>query len=41
MRNIVGSFVEVKDQTVAVVQSIHHTPDELLFEYLLLADALK
>jgi ribose-phosphate pyrophosphokinase len=32
---------EVKDQTVAVVQSIHHTPDELLFEYLLLADALK
>jgi ribose-phosphate pyrophosphokinase len=32
---------EVKDQTVAVVQSIHHTPDELLFEYLLLTDALK
>ena len=32
---------EVKDQTVAVIQSIHHTPDELLFEYLLLTDALK
>jgi ribose-phosphate pyrophosphokinase len=32
---------EVKDQTVAVIQSVHHTPDELLFEYLLLTDALK
>ncbi len=32
---------EVNGQTVAVVQSIHHTPDELLFEYLLMADALK
>ena len=32
---------DVKGQSVAVIQSIHHTPDELLFEYLLLADALK
>jgi ribose-phosphate pyrophosphokinase len=32
---------EVKGQNVAVIQSIHHTPDELLFEYLLLTDALK
>jgi ribose-phosphate pyrophosphokinase len=32
---------EVKDCSVAVIQSIHHTPDELLFEYLLLTDALK
>ncbi|HUK29016.1 MAG TPA: ribose-phosphate diphosphokinase [Candidatus Acidoferrales bacterium] len=32
---------DVKGQNVAVIQSIHHTPDELLFEYLLLADALK
>jgi ribose-phosphate pyrophosphokinase len=32
---------DVKDQKVAVIQSIHHTPDELLFEYLLLVDTLK
>jgi ribose-phosphate pyrophosphokinase len=32
---------DVQGQNVAVVQSIHHTPDELLFEYLLLADTLK
>ena len=32
---------DVKGEKVAVIQSIHHTPDELLFEYLLLADALK
>jgi ribose-phosphate pyrophosphokinase len=32
---------DVKGQSVVVIQSIHHTPDELLFEYLLLADALK
>jgi ribose-phosphate pyrophosphokinase len=32
---------DVKGQEVAVVQSIHHTPDELLFEYLLIADTLK
>ena len=32
---------DVKGQVVAVIQSIHHTPDEMLFEYLLLADALK
>ena len=32
---------DVQGQTVAVIQSIHHTPDELLFEYLLLADTVK
>jgi ribose-phosphate pyrophosphokinase len=32
---------DVKGHSVAVIQSIHHTPDEMLFEYLLLADALK
>jgi len=32
---------DVHGQDVAVIQSIHHTPDELLFEYLLLADTLK
>jgi ribose-phosphate pyrophosphokinase len=32
---------DVKGRSVAVIQSIHHTPDELLFEYLLLADTLK
>jgi ribose-phosphate pyrophosphokinase len=32
---------DVKGQNVTVIQSIHHTPDELLFEYLLLTDALK
>lgn len=31
----------VKNENVVVVQSIHHTPDELLFEYLLLVDTLK
>lgn len=34
-------LVEVKNQDVAVIESIHHTPDELLFEYLLLVDTLK
>jgi len=34
-------LTDVKDKNVAVIQSIHHTPDELLFEYLLLTDALK
>jgi ribose-phosphate pyrophosphokinase len=32
---------EVEGENVAVIQSIHHSPDELLFEYLLLADTLK
>ena len=32
---------DVNGRSVAVIQSIHHTPDELLFEYLLLADTLK
>ena len=32
---------DVKDHHVIVIQSMHHTPDELLFEYLLLVDALK
>ena len=32
---------DVQGQTVAVIQSIHHTPDELLFEYLLMADTVK
>ena len=32
---------DVKDENVVVIQSIHHTPDELLFEYLLLVDTLK
>lgn len=32
---------DVKNQEIVVVQSIHHAPDELLFEYLLLVDALK
>jgi ribose-phosphate pyrophosphokinase len=32
---------DVKNENVAVIQSIHHTPDELVFEYLLLVDALK
>jgi ribose-phosphate pyrophosphokinase len=32
---------DVRGQNVSVIQSIHHTPDELLFEYLLLADTLK
>jgi len=32
---------DVKGQRVAVIQSMHHTPDDFLFEYLLLVDALK
>jgi ribose-phosphate pyrophosphokinase len=32
---------DVKSEAAYVIQSIHHTPDELLFEYLLLVDALK
>ncbi|HXY83642.1 MAG TPA: ribose-phosphate diphosphokinase [Candidatus Saccharimonadales bacterium] len=32
---------DVKGNEVVVIQSIHHTPDELLFEYLLIVDALK
>jgi ribose-phosphate pyrophosphokinase len=32
---------DVKNENVAVIQSIHHTPDEMLFEYLLLVDTLK
>jgi len=32
---------DVKDQNVVVIQSMHHTPDEFLFEYMLLVDALK
>jgi ribose-phosphate pyrophosphokinase len=34
-------LTDVRGQNVAIVQSIHHTPDELLFEYLLLTDTLK
>jgi len=34
-------LMDVQGQDIAVIQSIHHTPDELLFEYLLLADTLK
>jgi ribose-phosphate pyrophosphokinase len=34
-------LTDVRGQNVAVIQSIHHTPDELLFEYLLLADTMK
>ncbi len=32
---------DVSGQDVVVIQSIHHVPDELLFEYLLLVDTLK
>jgi len=32
---------DVKGEDVAVIQSINRTPDELLFEYLLLVDTLK
>ena len=32
---------DVKDQDIAIIQSTHHTPDELVFEYLLLVDTLK
>lgn len=31
----------VKDEDLVVVQSLPHTPDELLFEYLLIVDTLK
>jgi len=34
-------LTDVQGQSVAIIQSIHHTPDELLFEYLLLADTVK
>lgn len=32
---------DVRNQDVAIIQSTHHTPDELVFEYLLLVDTLK
>jgi ribose-phosphate pyrophosphokinase len=32
---------DVKNQDIVVIQSIHHIPDELLFEYLLIVDTLK
>lgn len=32
---------DVKNQDLVVIQSVHHTPDELFFEYLLLVDTLK
>ena len=32
---------EVKDEHAIVIQSMHHTPDDFLFEYLLLVDGLK
>jgi ribose-phosphate pyrophosphokinase len=32
---------DVKKQDVVVIQSVHHTPDELFMEYLLLVDTLK
>jgi ribose-phosphate pyrophosphokinase len=32
---------DVKGDETVVIQSIHHTPDELLFEYLLIVDTLK
>lgn len=32
---------DVEGQDLVVIQSIHHTPDELIFEYLLLVDTLK
>ncbi len=34
-------LVDVKDQDVAVIQSLYRTPDEYLFEYLLLVDTLR
>jgi len=34
-------LTDVQGQNVAVIQSIHHTPDELLFEYLLMANTMK
>jgi len=32
---------DVKKQNIVVIQSVHHTPDELFMEYLLLVDTLK
>lgn len=32
---------DVKGEDMVVIQSLHHTPDDLLFEYLLLVDTLK
>jgi len=32
---------DVADHDVAIIQSIHHQPDELLFEYFLLCDTVK
>jgi len=32
---------DVADQDVVIIQSIHHQPDELLFEYFLLCDTVK
>ena len=32
---------DLDDQNVAIVQSIHHSPDELLFEYFLLCDTVR
>jgi len=32
---------DVKNQDIAIIQSTHHTPDELVFEYLLLVDTVK
>lgn len=32
---------DVKNQDLAIIQSTHHTPDELVFEYLLLVDTVK
>jgi ribose-phosphate pyrophosphokinase len=32
---------DVKDQDVAIIQSLYRTPDEYVFEYLLLADTLR
>jgi len=32
---------DVKDKDVAIVQSLYRTPDEYVFEYLLLADTLR
>ena len=32
---------DLDDQVVAIIQSIHHSPDELLFEYLLLCDTAR
>ena len=32
---------DVKNQDIVIIQSTHHTPDELVFEYLLLVDTMK